>query len=504
MRAVIGIDMGTQTTKAQVVACDGQLLGYGTAEVPFTYPEPDGVEQDPAQLVDAVIEAIGNAVRAAPDATDILAIGIDGQMGGAIGIGADFEPVTPYESWLDTRADQRRAELLDRRGTGILAANGIIPFVAPRVARWFDATPTLGQRLSKVLAPTGYVTGRLTGLTCAAEATCDRTQAHLFGCFDVAVGQWDPALASAVGLTEELLPRVVEPTEIVGRLTPAVAERCGVAAGIPVAGGLGDGTAGWVASGAFEPGNCVDTGGSSEHFAVTGAEFAPDPYPGTLLTCMPSAAPGRYHLFGFTGGTGLTRRWWADIAADGEHDALERVAAELPVRPGDPLAIPHLHGMLSPFDPHVRGAFVGFDESSEPAHIYRALFEALAFESADWIERAMTLSGTVRPSSAVAIGGAAQSAVGAQLKADVLGLTYARMRPHVNAARGAALVAAVAAGATELDEPAWHDPELTVLQRHEPDPEAGAVYQDRRRIYGSMLSALRPVYREMAALRGCS
>lgn len=501
MQAVIGIDMGTQTTKAQVVSVDGRPLA--TADVAVSVERsPDGrAEQDPSVIVGSVVESVSRAVAAAPPATEILALGAAGQMGGAIGLGAGFEPVTPYESWLDTRADAERAQMLERHGSQIVAANGIIPFVGPRVTRWLKTDPGLRQRLCKVVAPAGYVTGRLTGADSAADATCDRTQAHLFGCFDVPAGRWHPDLTVCAGLSGEVLPRIIEPAGIAGGLAPELARRCGLVAGTPVAGGLGDGTAGWVAAGAFDPGTCVDTGGSSEHFAITVGAFTPDPFPGTLLTCMPSAAPGRYHLFGFTAGTGMTRRWWVHFAAAGDYDVLERAAAVLPVRPTDPLAVPHLHGMLSPFDPDVRGALVGFDETSEAAHVYRALFEAMAFEFAAWIARTGELSGgDLHPNAVLAIGGAARSAVGAQVKADVLGIPYVRMRPHVNAARGAALVAAAAIGAAKLDEPSWHDPEVTVVSNHTPDPGARAVYRARRRAYHMLLPALQPIYRELAAL----
>ena len=129
--------------------------------------------------------------------------------------------------WLDTRADADRLDLLDRHGPEILSKNGIIPYVAPRVRRWLRTGVIDTTRIVRVLAPGGYLAGRLTAAA-AGDAICDRTQAHLFGCFDVVAGEWDVDLADRIGLPPAWLPRVVDAAEIVGRLSAAMAERTGL------------------------------------------------------------------------------------------------------------------------------------------------------------------------------------------------------------------------------------------------------------------------------------
>lgn len=502
-RVVVGVDMGTQSTKAHVVALDGTPVAAASVETALHQPVPGVAEQDPGDIEAAVLESVRLALAQAPADVDVLALGIDGQMGGAVGVDGDFIPVTPYESWLDARADTDRAQVLEANGTEIVAAGGIIPFVGPRVRRWLRDDPALRTRLAKVLAPTGYVVGRLVGSRDAGEATCDRTQAHLFGCYDVRAGRWDGKLATAMEVEPGWLPRVVDPLDVVGELSEVAAERSGLPRGTPVAAGLGDGTAGWVAAGAFTPGSCVDTGGSSEHFATTLAEFVPDPYPGTLLTCMPSAMRGRFHLFGFTAGTGLTRKWWTELAGGADYEQLERAAAGIAPRIDVVLAVPHLGGTFTPFDASIRGAFVGCDAATTAADMYRALTEAMAFEFTSWLDHVAALTHRpVAPRYATAIGGAAQSAVGARIKADVLGIPYRRMKPHVQAPRGAAIVAAAAVGARELDAASWCDERREVLDVSEPDDGAADVYRARAARYWELMEALRPLYRTWAANRG--
>jgi len=495
--AVIGVDLGTQATKAEIVAADGEPLASHQVSLTYESPRPGWAEQDPCVLEDSALAAIAAAVAQAPPDIAVAGISVAAQMGGAIGIDASFEPVTVHELWLDTRSDADRQAVLAVAGDRIVDANGIIPFVGPRARRWLREEPVLAGRLARVVAPGPYVVGRLTGAGVAA-AYCDRTQANMYGCFDARGNRWDDGLAEAVGIPARLLPRLAEPTEVVGGLSPAAAARCGLPAGVPVAAGVGDGTGGWLAAGGIAPGACVDTGGSSAHFAITVDRFTPDPR--RVLTCMPAAVPGLWYLLGFTTGTGLAHRWLSGLLAGGDYERLEDEAAALPPGAGALLCVAHLHGRVTPFEPAVKGAFVGFDEHTTPGHLYRAFMESVALEIGGWVDKARRLLPGLRMAAAASIGGGSQSRLWAQIKADVLGVPYVRLRPHVNAARGAALVAAAAVGAARLDEPAWHRPAAIAVDRREPDPASAAAYREMVELHRALLASLDPIYQRLAEI----
>lgn len=496
-RAVVGVDLGTQSTKATLVALDGRQLGSHAVAVDFQRPAPGWAEQAPELLLESTLAAIRSLTDRFPEVA-IAGLGIAAQMGGAIGIDSSFAAVTPHEMWLDTRADEDRAELLAAHRDEILARNGIIPFVTPRVRRWFRVEPAMAARIARVVAPGGYLAGRLAGATSAGDAVCDRTQANLFGCFDVARNAWDTGLATRCGLPPSLLPRIADPFEIVGRVSAAVAAQCGLPAGIPIAAGMGDGTGGWLAAGGVRPGACIDTSGSSAHFAVTVDRFVADP--SGFLSCMPSAAPGLYYLLGFTTGTGITQRWLAEVFGT-TYEALEDQAATLPPGAGGILGIPHFNGRVSPFEPAMKGAFVGFDDRTGPGAFYRAMLEAAAYELAGWIEAAAGLAPEVRPDQVVNVGGGAQSALWNQIKADVTGLRFRTARPEVNAARGAAMAAAVAIGAIAVDDAGWLSPDHLGARSFAPEDAARAAYRPYRAAYAALAEQLTPVYRTLQALR---
>jgi len=495
--AVVGVDLGTQATKVELIASDGEPLAGDQVALTYESPWPGWAEQDPAVLEQSAVLAIAAAVARAPSDVEVVGVSVAAQMGGAIGIDAAFAPVTVHEMWLDTRSDGDRAAVLAVAGDRVMGANGIIPFVGPRVRRWLREDPALMRRVARVVAPGPYLMGRLAGLS-ADEAFCDRTQANMYGCFDARRDAWDESLAPVVGIPPALLPRLVAPTAIVGRLSPQAAARCGLPPGIPMAAGVGDGTGGWLAAGGVRPGVCVDTGGSSAHFAITVDRFTPDPQ--RMLTCMPSAVPGLWYLLGFTTGTGIAHRWLAELLADGDYQHLEKQAAALPPGADALLCVAHLHGRVTPFEPDVKGAFVGFDERTTPGHLYRAFMESVALEIGEWVDEARRLLPDLRLTEAASIGGGSQSYLWARIKADVLGVPYVRLRPHVNAARGAALVAAAAVGAARLDEPSWHRPEDSVVERCAPDAGRGAMYAEIKGLHRALLASLDPIYQRLAEI----
>ncbi len=496
---VIGVDLGTQATKAELVTTDGEPLAAHQVALAYESPRPGWAEQDASVLEDSALAVIAAVVAHASPDIEVIGISVAAQMGGVIGIDDRFDPVTVHEMWLDTRSDADRTAVLEADGDRIVDANGIIPFVGPRVRRWLREKPALGRQLARVVAPGPYVVGRLTGAT-AGEAFCDRTQANMYGCFDARDNRWDGSLADAVGIPTRLLPWLVEPTAITGALSRQAAARCGLPEGVPVAAGVGDGTGGWLAAGGVRTGVCVDTGGSSAHFAITVDRFMPDP--ARVLTCMPSAVPGLWYLLGFTTATGIAHRWLTELLAGGDYQHLEDQAATLP--PTALLCVAHLHGRVTPFEPDVKGAFVGVDERTTPAHLYRAFLESVAFEIGEWVDEARRLLPDLRMIAASSIGGGSQSPLWAQIKADVLGVPYVRLRPSVNAARGAALVAAAAVGAARLDEPAWHRPALLAVERREPDPDRAAVYAELVELHRALLASLGPIYRRLAAVQRAS
>jgi len=144
--------------------------------------------------------------------------------------------------------------------------------------------------------------------------------------------------------------------------------------------------------------------------------------------------------------------WFADTLAGGRDDAtfarLEAAAAKLPIGAEGLLLCPYLTGCMDPhWDPDARAAFVGLSPHHGVGHMYRAMLEAIALESARAID-AMVAAG-IAADEIVAIGGGAKSALWRQIYADATGLPVRTARTIDASAVGAAMTAAVGAGIHE-------------------------------------------------------
>ena len=104
-------------------------------------------------------------------------------------------------------------------------------------------------------------------------------------------------------------PRIVEPSERVGRLTAEFAKDCGLPAGTPVIAGCGDTAASFLSCGATAPGICVDVAGTASVFAATTDSFAPDIHSGTLGYGR-SVTPGLWHPYAYVNGGGMNLEWF--------------------------------------------------------------------------------------------------------------------------------------------------------------------------------------------------
>ena len=117
-------------------------------------------------------------------------------------------------------------------------------------------------------------------------------------------------------MAPQKLPRIASPLEIVGAVSAEAARASGLLAGTPVAAGLGDTAASFLACGAVAPGICVDVAGTASVFAATVPAFAPDLAAG-VLGCGRSAVPGLWHPYAYINGGGLNLNWFAEQLAGG-------------------------------------------------------------------------------------------------------------------------------------------------------------------------------------------
>ncbi|HEX2063484.1 MAG TPA: FGGY-family carbohydrate kinase, partial [Acidimicrobiales bacterium] len=333
-------------------------------------------------------------------------------------------------------------------------------------------------------------------------AFIDRTYLHFSNLSDTRRSAWAPELLEAFGIEPEVLPRVVDPLDVVGEVTPAGSEATGIPAGTPVAAGAGDQTAASLGAAVVDPGQAFDSAGTASVFAMCLDAFTPDVEHRTLMATH-SVAEGVYIALAFINGGGLALRWFRDQVAEGlagdaqAYRKLDEQAASVEPGSGGLLWMPHVQGRVLPPQPHVRGGWVGLTSGHTHGHMYRAILEGIAYEYADWARLAGELGGGELHEARV-LGGGARSALWNQIKADVLGIEWVPTVREECGVLGDALIAAAATGhVTDLKGTAraWQRTGEPVR----PDPDRHARYRELAAAYRELAAGVLPVFERLAA-----
>jgi xylulokinase len=485
--AVAGVDLGTTGTRAAIYTVAGEPIAEATAPTPLRWSGPGRVEQEPDDFYAAATGALAQCVaRAGIDPARVRGVAVSGQMAGILGVDAEHAPSTPYDSWLDTRC-VHDVEVLDAElGDELCAVSGCPAMVnhGPKIRWWRRERPEAFAATAKWVTPGGYVAGRLTGLR-GADAFIDRTYLHFTALADTSAARWSARLARAAGAEPEQLPRIVEPTTVIGELTGRAAADCGLRPGTPVAAGLGDTAAATLGAGVVRPGQLLDVAGTAAVLAGSATDFRPDIAHRTLIT-MRGAVPGQWVSLAYLSG-GPLLGWLAELvlgAQAGEEGAatpqalerLSRDAAAVPPGADGLLFLPFLDGRLLPSEPHLRGSFVGLQRHHARGHLARAALEGVALEYAEYLTVLHELHPDRPFDEARVSGGGARSDVWNAIKASVLGVPCVSLRRSELGCWGAALAAAAACGLVS-DMAAAAEAATPPARTFAPDTRAHALYR---------------------------
>jgi xylulokinase len=442
---VLGIDVSTTATKAILVDEAGTVAGIGVAEYGVSVPQPGWSEQDPALWWDATQQAIRAAREAAGIGPgEVAAIGLTGQMHGAVLLDGDGAVLRPAILWNDQRTAEECDLIRERIGFERLVAitgnDALTGFTAPKLL-WVERhEPDVWERVAHVLLPKDYVRHRLTGDYAMDKADGSGTQL-----FELARRDWSPEVLAALEIDPALLPPTFEGPEPTGTLTGSAASAVGLVAGIPVVAGGGDQSANAVGVGAVSVGiTALSLGTSGVVFSTT---ERPIYEPRGRVHAFCHAVPERWHMMSVMLSAAGSLRWFRDALAPGEPFGDLAASADGVAAASDSLFfLPYLTGERSPHpDPQARGAFVGLTAAHDRRHLTRAVLEGVAFGLRDGLDL-MLSAGMARPEQIRASGGGLASPTWRQILADVLDAELVAPSTTEGAAFGAAILAAVGAG----------------------------------------------------------
>lgn len=488
MKYLLGIDFGGGASKATLLDTDGNIVGENTVEYPTLYPQNGACEQDPADWIAALCEnARALLQNSGVSSGDILAVAIDSATHTSLVCDGEYNPLRNAMHWTDSRSRRQADRLREVYGEEIFAKTNHKPdtiWTLPQLLWLKENEPELFGKIRYVFFEKDYIRYFLTGVFCT-----DYIEAQGSMLFDCQTMRWDTELCALAGITVDMLPPVVKPTDIAGSITAEAAARTGLAAGIPVICGTTDTVLEVFAAGAVKPGDMTVKLATAGRICV----ITDRAYPDRHLVNYAHVCDGLWYPGTATKAAAASYRWYRDTFG-GDYAALNEGAEQIPIGCEGLVYHPYLNGELTPYaDPMLCGSFTGIRATHTKAHFTRAVLEGVAYSM---LECKYYLDSLNIPcgKSATAIGGGTKGRLWLQMLSDVLGITL-KTTCSSDSSLGSAMLAGVAVG---VFRDAADAVEKCVKSKNvvHPNPENTEKYRKMFVRYKKIHDALAPVYQE--------
>ena len=465
MKYIVSLDQGTTSSRAVVFDEHENLIASHGIEFPQIYPKPGWVEHRPQDILDSQLNALKLAVeKSGIDVNDIAAIGITNQRETTLlWERATGKPLCNAIVW-QCRRTAPLVERLKNDGLGNMLRDktGLIPdayFSGTKLQWMLDSIPGSRERAANGELCFGTIDSFLAwNLTADHVHVTDATNAARTMLYNIYEQRWDDKLLQAMNIPAQLLPEVVDSSQVIGYLDRKILGR-----EIPIASLAGDQHAALFGQGCFAPGMCKNTYGTG-CFVLMNTGKNPVRSQNNLVTTIGWRMDGqpRYALEGSVFVGGAVVQWLRDeMKLVAKASETEAIAQEIPDN-GNVYFVPAFTGLGAPhWDMYSRGTIVGLTRGTGRAHIVRAALESIAYQSADVIS-AMAADSSMKSTVLRVDGGASANNFLMQFQADILGVHVLRPKVIETTAMGAAMLAGRAVGV-------WNDSDLTKLQQ--PDRE---------------------------------
>lgn len=486
--AVIGVDIGTSSSKGVLVALDGTLLHTAVREHAVDRPAPGHVEMDAGVWWDE-FASLSRELTSAHD-TDVVAVGVSGMGPCVLLTDADDNPLRPAILYgVDTRSvaqierlekELGADEITRRCGSRLTtqAAGAKVAWVAER-------EPDLFRRARRLYMPSSWLVRKLTG----AYVLDHHSASQCTPLYDTLARDWYLPWADRIAPGVEL-PPLSWSGDAAGTVTAEAARLTGLPAGIPVTTGTIDAWAEALSVGAHGIGDLMLMYGTTMFLVHTVPGLLRDP----SLWSTVGALPDTRNLAGGMATSGAVTSWLRDLFGSDDYQQLLELAEESGPGAGGLLMLPYFAGERTPVtDPRARGVIAGLTLSHTRGDLYRAALEGTAFGVRHNIEAIEAAGGDIR--RVVAVGGGTQGRLWTQIVSDVTGRAQELRTTSVGASYGGALLAAQLVTDARID--AWNPVEEVVTPR----PDVASRYSELYALYRDLYPASSHVVHALADLQ---
>jgi L-xylulokinase len=469
------IDAGGTTVKAAVFDAVGRLVSVRAIDVTTHHRDNGWVERDPDAFWEKTAQAIRALTATEIDTHRIVAVACTGFGNGVFLVDENGRGTRSGIVSVDHRAQPIVDEYLRSATASVIEAisgNRIWGGQTLMQLAWLARNePETVARTRWALACKDYIRMRLTGI-----AATDPTDASGGGLLNLELGTYDEVLLERAGATafQDLLPPIVENSQIAGHVSRLASTETGLREGTPVVAAMMDIGACVVGSGVVSADLLTMVAGTWSINAVETSGGVKGRPP--ILNMIHRDRSCRLLADGSPTSAGNLSWYMSHVAGRGvDVQGANALVQESPVTARRCHYMPFVNG---PAPRH--GSFVGLVNSDDRGSMLRALYEGVAFQHRRHGEAVLDYIAAERPRTIRLAGGASKSEVWSQIFADICGLTVEVAEGEELGALGAATCAAVATG---------HYPDIStaiqymcrVTRTAHPNPGFRSFYEDRYR-----------------------
>jgi gluconokinase len=499
----LGIDIGTTSTKSIIFDEQGETVSKSAIEYAIYSPRQDFKEQNPDEILGAVIGTLEESIKKANiDTEDIKFVSFSSMMHSIIAVDENGEPLTQCIIWNDNRSIPY-VEQFKKNGKGrelyLKTGTPTHPMSPLYKLMWLkDNEPEVYNKAHKFISIKEYVFYKF-----FHEYIVDYSVASATGMFNIFNLQWDKEVLELLQLDEKKLSKAVPTTYITSNLDDEICKRTGLSKQSVFVVGASDGCLANLGSNAIESGVAAATIGTSGAVRVVFDKPVTDEKERVFCYYL---SENKYVVGGAINNGGIVYRWFRDEFAETEKEEAKKFNIDPYVllnekidktTPGSKglIFLPFLTGERAPYwNANLRGAYLGISDNHGKNHFARALMEGICYDMNDVLDAVKDLVGEVK--CIYANGGFTRSPGWVQMICDIFNTNVVISENYESSCIGAVMLGMLAVDEVEnLEQCSYLVKESQTFQANAKTKE---TYKKLYSLYKQSVEKLTPILEQLS------
>ncbi|MEZ0536656.1 gluconokinase [Caldicellulosiruptoraceae bacterium PP1] len=495
MDYIIAVDIGTTSAKAVAFDINLKVIKKMSFEYPIYHPEPLWSEQNPDQILNAVLNSIRYVVNNINESYSLQAIVLSSAMHSIIPVDKDGNFLYNSIIWADNRSQsyadslketQIGDEIYKNTGTPIHAMSPLCKIL------WLkDNQKEIYNKTYKFISIKEYIILKLFN-----EYIVDYSIASATGLFNIFNLKWNSHSLNLIGITHNKLSEIVSPLHIIKGMKKEYADFLNIKKDIPFVIGASDGCLANLGCNIIKKGRASVTIGTSGAIRVTSDKPVIDEY-GRLFSYI--LTEGYYIIGGSINNGGIIYKWFTEDIIEKnykEFDLIKLQESLKEIKAGSDglISLPFLLGERAPYwDSELKGVLFGLNITHKKEHILKSLMEGVIFGLKNICDIIEDLTGNI--DEIFATGGFTKSDIWLNILADIFNKKVIVTDDYENTCLGAAILGFYALRYIKsFDELSKYMPELKVIY---PDQNNYEIYKELFIIYKRLYNILKDEFKNL-------